>query len=1143
MPTTNSSEEAISSLEFVSVKSPLLFSPNADAHSINGISRRFPLYRKEGCSGLWRSEDMSCMHVIVQRDVLRQTIWNIGRLGKAQLLDLNDGMMAFARPFTAELRLCEELLRKLRLLEEPLSQETMLGGDLSVDFDFGCSIEELRHELPEGWHWSGDATQQNHPFSLERIEERVDETVDRVAAITSNLCSFHMELNHEHEMRLLYRLVTSEQSAEQYREMRESVAASPNGGMEVFPLTDAKETREMFHTPQKEGENTDRRESAFSEQNRTGSGAVRSSPFSSFVPYGLALSRLPHIAGAVHAASMEEIRRLSYRVCRGNAVTIQSVNHLFFNPQTGERNVSRCMFVIFCPSQKMLARLRKLVEGNGGGITLHTLKEVLERGAALQSVPSPLENFETCTEKNLLRDDFFRQGIEEDVDDTSEKRKKTAKNSSKSRFRVGNFFKRSSSPIVVSSLELPAVPSEEGDENDLFTRSEEGAHAGPSRRAPREGSTASKASSTAIMEAIELFKKQKASLLVNWYATHRFLKTFLRVERAVLGMMNCCEMVGPTATMTLWVPTKYIPALQSALDDAVHAVGGDVPSVMTLHSSQRHPPTYFETNTFTNVFQSIVDSYGTARYKEINPGVFTIVTFPYLFGMMYGDIGHGILLLLVSLLFIYKGLHWRAETLNEMVQMLFGGRYLLLLMSLFAIYMGLLYNDFMGFSLNLFRSGYQWGTLVPVEGHEHELVYPIYPNGTPSVRPSSAVAFGMDSAWAETENKLEFYNSVKMKCAVIVGVVQMFVGLFFSLSNYLYHKEKARIYYLFIPEFVFLTCTFGYMSLLIIIKWCTRWDNTHLAPSLLETMTNFFLQPGTVSSPLFRGQAGLQVFLLLVAFAMVPILLCGMPLYEYKRYRLWQSVRRSSLDGVIITNLPFSGEAIRERAAEKGLTASGRMKSDSTDDRSEPDVAVPYRRSPTSTMQGNLLAHSDTKRIESKYPSTSGKKQETIVDSQMKVMTAEEEAFSAQMVQHENPSSTSPPVGTPTFSEDEEEAFENFEFSELIIHYVIHTIEYVLSTVSNTASYLRLWALSLAHAQLSEVFFNFTVIKLLGLDDSGFLIGFGVLVWLGVTFAVLVGMEALSSFLHALRLHWVEFQNKFYVGDGRPLEPFVLPNI
>ena len=111
-----------------------------------------------------------------------------------------------------------------------------------------------------------------------------------------------------------------------------------------------------------------------------------------------------------------------------------------------------------------------------------------------------------------------------------------------------------------------------------------------------------------------------------------------------------------------------------------------------------------------------------------------------------------------------------------------------------------------------------------------------------------------------------------------------------------------------------------------------------------------------------------------------------------------------------------------------------------------------------------------------------------------------------------------------------------FNFNEVMIHQLVETIEFVLGTISNTASYLRLWALSLAHSQLAKVFYLQTVKAAL---DSGSIIGLFIAfpIWASMTFGILLCMDTLECFLHVLRLQWVEFQNKFYKGEGYMFKP------
>lgn len=122
---------------------------------------------------------------------------------------------------------------------------------------------------------------------------------------------------------------------------------------------------------------------------------------------------------------------------------------------------------------------------------------------------------------------------------------------------------------------------------------------------------------------------------------------------------------------------------------------------------------------------------------------------------------------------------------------------------------------------------------------------------------------------------------------------------------------------------------------------------------------------------------------------------------------------------------------------------------------------------------------------------------------------------------------------------EEEEHLE--PFGELLIHQFIEAIEFILGGISNTASYLRLWALSLAHSQLTETFYYLMMAQMaftkqdsdtkqLVFSSIAITIGFFVVAFTNV--GIILVMDLMECMLHCMRLHWVEFQGKFYKGDG-----------
>lgn len=115
-----------------------------------------------------------------------------------------------------------------------------------------------------------------------------------------------------------------------------------------------------------------------------------------------------------------------------------------------------------------------------------------------------------------------------------------------------------------------------------------------------------------------------------------------------------------------------------------------------------NPPTYFKANDVTIPFQMITNMYGVPSYGEANPAPFAIITFPFFFGMMFGDYGHGSLIFFAGLMLTM----FYNQLKNTAAAPILAGRYFMLAMGMCSMYNGLLYNEFFAIPNDWFGTCY-----------------------------------------------------------------------------------------------------------------------------------------------------------------------------------------------------------------------------------------------------------------------------------------------------------------------------------------------------------------------------------------------------------------------------------------------------
>jgi V-type H+-transporting ATPase subunit a len=342
----------------------------------------------------------------------------------------------------------------------------------------------------------------------------------------------------------------------------------------------------------------------------------------------------------------------------------------------------------------------------------------------------------------------------------------------------------------------------------------------------------------------------------------------IKKEKAVYSALNMCsyDQARKTLIAETWCPTNSLAMVRSTLQDVNDRAGLSVPTIVNQIKTNKTPPTYYKTNKFTEGFQTIIDSYGTGKYGEVNPGIYTIVTFPFLFAVMFGDFGHGTLMALAACAMIYWEKPLSRSKQDELFAMAFYGRYIMLMFGIFSMFTGLVYNDVFSKTFSPFDSSFRYDTGAGRESVVGEL------------RKDYRYPFGMDWAWHGAENDLLMSNSYKMKLAILLGWAHMTYALVLQYVNARHFSSPIDIWANFVPGMIFFQSIFGYLVFCIIYKWCVDWEGKN-PPGLLNMLIYMFLQPGTVDEELYPGQAVVQVILLLLAVANVPILLLLKPLW------------------------------------------------------------------------------------------------------------------------------------------------------------------------------------------------------------------------------------------------------------------------
>ncbi len=131
------------------------------------------------------------------------------------------------------------------------------------------------------------------------------------------------------------------------------------------------------------------------------------------------------------------------------------------------------------------------------------------------------------------------------------------------------------------------------------------------------------------------------------------LLSLLRSTEAAILLLKIkqyCRLTDKTCFFTGWVPKEKTETLTSRIRERTNGKAiievVEAEKIKEVREGRLNVPVLFKHPPFLKPFQMLIAGYGIPSYRMVDPTIFVAITFLTMFGMMFGDVGHGLVLFL-----------------------------------------------------------------------------------------------------------------------------------------------------------------------------------------------------------------------------------------------------------------------------------------------------------------------------------------------------------------------------------------------------------------------------------------------------------------------------------------------------------------